>query len=661
MSAVANTVHPERRRRAAAARGGPFAWLLVAVALAPSTAALAQSGLVGLNRSASILILPKVIVDAGQDTIIQVSNTSNSLVHARCFYVATTGGQQTQSEFSITVASARPTFWVASQGLLPGNAPPGFSNLIPALAMPFQGDLLCVEVDAVGAPIGGNHLVGEATLVDTSSGDVAKYYAIGLLGNENNDGNNTLCLGGGITANCPNGPEYDACPQSWRLDHFADGAEDSVIGAGSAIHTNLTLLPCTQDLTSQSPQTVNVGLSVTDGFGQRFSIATGVTGWSDLPLATIDNIFSRDVLQTDHAQTQVSPAQPGDGNGVMALAQEFHDSGPPASSTASAAINLYPQGQRVDGDQIVLPATVALPPQTAVFPLPAAAGCGPPRRITAGPDGNLWFTAMCTDLMNFMEADRVGRIATAGAPIDLFAVPTMDASPNVIAPGPDGNLWFTEDNASQVGRVTAAGSVTEFAIPTNAAGITGGPDGNVWFTESATNMIGRITPDGSSVTEFPIPPPAGGGTSGLSSITTGPDGNLWFTEGFGNKIGRITPDGSSVTEFDIPTPNSSPSVIILGPDGNLWFVEQDASQIGRITPDGSSVEEFDSLGSPLTISAGADGNLWFCAGGSIGGIGRVTPVGVVTLFNGYCGNSITNGPDNNLWFTSFRGIGRFMP
>jgi virginiamycin B lyase len=73
--------------------------------------------------------------------------------------------------------------------------------------------------------------------------------------------------------------------------------------------------------------------------------------------------------------------------------------------------------------------------------------------------------------------------------------------------GPDGNLWFTEYLGNKIGRITPAGTVTEFAISTSGSfpyGMTAGPDGNLWFTESGGNQIGHITPAG-VVTEFPIP------------------------------------------------------------------------------------------------------------------------------------------------------------
>jgi virginiamycin B lyase len=77
-----------------------------------------------------------------------------------------------------------------------------------------------------------------------------------------------------------------------------------------------------------------------------------------------------------------------------------------------------------------------------------------------------------------------------------FAVPTADSRPAFITAGPDGNLWFTEALANKIGRISTAGVVTgEFAVPTAGSspqGITAGPDGNLWFTEEAANKIGQL-------------------------------------------------------------------------------------------------------------------------------------------------------------------------
>jgi hypothetical protein len=133
-------------------------------------------------------------------------------------------------------------------------------------------------------------------------------------------------------------------------------------------------------------------------------------------------------------------------------------------------------------------------------------------------------------------------------PITEFPLPTPSNSPYGITAGPDGNLWFTENFLSnKIGRISPSGTITEFPVPTaygRPEGITPGPDGNLWFTEgsglpSSGNKIGRISPSG-TITEFPVPTAYGR----PEGITPGPDGNLWFTEGSGNKIGRISPSGT---------------------------------------------------------------------------------------------------------------------
>jgi virginiamycin B lyase len=86
--------------------------------------------------------------------------------------------------------------------------------------------------------------------------------------------------------------------------------------------------------------------------------------------------------------------------------------------------------------------------------------------------------------------------ATAGT-ITEFPIPTISSFPTGITAGPDGNLWFTEFHGNEIGRITTAGVVTgEFLIPTRLSdpeGITAGPDGNLWFTESSGDKIGRIS------------------------------------------------------------------------------------------------------------------------------------------------------------------------
>jgi virginiamycin B lyase len=109
-----------------------------------------------------------------------------------------------------------------------------------------------------------------------------------------------------------------------------------------------------------------------------------------------------------------------------------------------------------------------------------------------------------------------------------------------------------------------------------------GLDGNLWFTEDVARAVGRITPSG-LVTEFSV---LMVGLYGLpSDIAAGADGSLWFTDEPDDGLGRITPAGV-VTPVRIPTADDSaiyhPWAITAGPDGNIWFV-------GSVSIDGGSV------------------------------------------------------------------------
>ncbi len=54
-----------------------------------------------------------------------------------------------------------------------------------------------------------------------------------------------------------------------------------------------------------------------------------------------------------------------------------------------------------------------------------------------------------------VDAADAGDAAESGPPsITVFPVPTMSSHPNGITAGPDGNLWFTDSSGNTVGRVS---------------------------------------------------------------------------------------------------------------------------------------------------------------------------------------------------------------
>ena len=87
-----------------------------------------------------------------------------------------------------------------------------------------------------------------------------------------------------------------------------------------------------------------------------------------------------------------------------------------------------------------------------------------------------------------------------------------------------------------------------------AYAMTAGPDGQVWFTEQQGSIfqggahffVGSINPTTLAISEHPVGYATGG-------ITTGPDGNLWF-DGPG-ALGNINPTTLVTSTF--PSPSST--------------------------------------------------------------------------------------------------------
>lgn len=384
--------------------------LLLSVGAAPSAADTT------IERGSSIIVFPKVIFDTSStygpvDTIIQITNTSNSIVFAHCYYMnalpedprfppsESNPPRWQEINFNIFLTKQQPTHWVVGKGraqnptdqtcygdgqqVIERNCSgAGFDpGLIPLTTNPFVGELRCIEVDASGAPINGNHLKGEATIVADArftpvgavqSGgavqrtEISKYNAIGILGlntelNSNNS-DQVLCLGGGVRPGCPNGAEYNGCPERVYLNHFAENADNPVaveFGDPSRVTTELTLVPCTQDLENLARSRLTVQFTIANEFENLFSASTTVDCWANFPLSAVPfGIFDIGTLGTRFAQTQMTA--PPDHPGFVGVAEEIHrapyNSAAPASSPQTrVAFNLFGQGQRVNGDKITIP------------------------------------------------------------------------------------------------------------------------------------------------------------------------------------------------------------------------------------------------------------------------------------------------------------------
>jgi virginiamycin B lyase len=101
---------------------------------------------------------------------------------------------------------------------------------------------------------------------------------------------------------------------------------------------------------------------------------------------------------------------------------------------------------------------------------------GHPTRIAAGADGALWFLD---------NAGLVRRMTMSGQTRTYFSTGQFTEA-DAIAAGRDGAMWLTNGGANELVRIAPDGTVARFAAPATGdspSGIVAGPDGTLYFFE----------------------------------------------------------------------------------------------------------------------------------------------------------------------------------
>ena len=232
------------------------------------------------------------------------------------------------------------------------------------------------------------------------------------------------------------------------------------------------------------------------------------------------------------------------------------------------------------------------------FPLPAhtgqpAAASSKPWDITLGPDGNLWFTEQDPTYGN-----RLGRITTSGAITEFSQGISHEAWPTGIAADPiDDRVYFTEYRGNRLGWIdTSSKDISELPLKT-ADSFPAEPffvqPQNLFISQSRSNTFANVNIFAQPT--FDSPP------QGLAPITSkstpwgmASDKNdyFYFTESSAGRIGVYGIDTSSglgkTWEFETPREMagkpSQPQSIVEAPDGSLWYTDYAAGVIGKITP-----------------------------------------------------------------------------
>jgi virginiamycin B lyase len=161
-----------------------------------------------------------------------------------------------------------------------------------------------------------------------------------------------------------------------------------------------------------------------------------------------------------------------------------------------------------------------------------------------------------------------------------LSIPTAGAGLASITAGPDGNMWFTERAPRKIGRVDASGTFAEFPTPAGAPApqqIFPGPNGTLWAI--ACNSFGGcifgptpfiVTTTAGTTTRLDVNIPSSKAFG--ASACTPADGDVWHRSRIGpepvqldSKVARINPAGAA-----LPSPSSVPRVYRRCPDGNVY-------------------------------------------------------------------------------------------
>lgn len=230
--------------------------------------------------------------------------------------------------------------------------------------------------------------------------------------------------------------------------------------------------------------------------------------------------------------------------------------------------------------------------------------------------------------------------------------------PGLLANGPAGSLWVSENRRERLWRVLPNGEIRFTRIDRRTIGIAVGADGAIWCTHEGSSSISSYNADGSLRGRWEVPERKGVAAR-PAWIAIGPDENIWFTDAATDTVGRISPKGE-IKVFALPKGWRDPGEIVVH-GGALWFGVANVALLARVTPAGS-ITSVKIHAPAAAVASGSEGRLWYAGGGA--GIGWMEPDGatdhvLVTTRRSRI-RSIAAGPDGHMWFVdeTARLIGR---
>lgn len=239
----------------------------------------AAGGIAPQQRLASaMLIFPLIVSEGTQDTWVELINMSDKQQTLECFYVREEGC--VEIGFQVTLTARQPLSWLARDGT---NNPLTFTAVPP---FDGTGEMKCAVMPNTPDLSSHNVLQGRALVFDTQDGQTVGYGAIGFQRLVPGAFSRVVDLDGGT---------YDECPD--RL-HF------QVLARQSSPSSDLVLVPCAQDLLTQTPTETVVQLAIVNEFEQVFSSSFRFSCHTVHSFSRLGTL-SRSLLGTDTAHLVV--------------------------------------------------------------------------------------------------------------------------------------------------------------------------------------------------------------------------------------------------------------------------------------------------------------------------------------------------------------------
>lgn len=276
----------------------------------------------------------------------------------------------------------------------------------------------------------------------------------------------------------------------------------------------------------------------------------------------------------------------------------------------------------------------------------------PADKVTLAYDGKSFVNAIVSAAVVPAQATGqqdtlVPSLVTTEYHVPSGSVAATNSGYNRLVANGDGTMSFIEQGM-RLGRINAAGTITETTLSHYPYDIIKGADGNLWaLVLGATNiLLERINADGSE-TALPALPYTTG------PLAVGSDGNFWLPAADAGSHAfavRVTPAGA-ISSFSVSGAQQLTGGV-LGSDGNVWFAGtnvQNTVEMAQVTPAGAVTTYALPAGdvsccNPVAgvLAAGPDAQIYTLI--SMQTMERVTTSGVFSHF-----------PVSNLTGSSFGG------